>query len=378
MAHLTPDQFSAKWIPLLANNVFQDIDGVRLALLITDLKDSFAASTATANVPDWLKGTYYPLDYVILHPFATGPALFMKALAAGYLPVPSDPAGDASWAPALSPAADNALYQVGTVPALRATQGDWAPGRLYVLVNRLDAQGDPLPDVCVRALSAQQLAPSGYLVDGVTTPQGVSYDLATDTAQLPAPSYTQATINAMLAGLRDGLQDVPVITRDEAIAKMLPAKGLLLPRYVVLGLWNGKPAGVALMAATQGLFSPFGLIGSGNDAVAVLADVRRGTYTLLSDLLPAAVAAGTGRNVAFDQERHWPVISTSTYVVDATGAQVDVCFQLVLAQGCDEIKIPATGFVKVSPGLFDAASQNTYWFCVRVDGVVQYAITQAY
>ena len=374
---LSPLQLQQRADVRFADNEFLNITEKSFRDFAADLIQTFVAQ-AVANVPDYEPGRDYAPHFLIRHDFGGAAPVFLAADAnGGVLPAPTDPAGDASWAPALSPAGPG-LSQVGTVDALRYLQGDWVPGRLYVLINRLDAQLGALPDVCVRALSASELEPTGYLVDGVTTPQLVSYDLATDTTQSPALSYTQATIDAMLAGLRDGLQDVPIITRDEAIAKMYPAAGLTSTRYIVSGLWNGNVGAVALFAATKGRFHPLGILGSGNDAVVVLADVRTGTYTLLSDLLPKAVGTGTGRNVTFDQERHWPVISTGTYLVDATGAQRNVCFELVLAQGCDDIKIPTTGFVKVSPGLFDAARENTYWFCVRLDGVVQYAITQAY
>jgi hypothetical protein len=180
MAQLTPDQFAAKWTPLLANNVFQDIDGVRLGQLVVDIKDSFGASTAAVNVPDWIAGTFYPLGYLILRSFG-GPAIFMQARKADYLPVPTDALGDANWAPALGPVVAG-TYQMGTVLALQHSQGDWVPGRLYVLLNRLDANGDPLPDVYVRALAASTLEPEGFTLDPAGLVAAVSYELGLDQA----------------------------------------------------------------------------------------------------------------------------------------------------------------------------------------------------
>ncbi len=87
------------------------------------------------------------------------------------------------------------------------------------------------------------------------------------------------------------------------------------------------------------------------------------------------VEVGTGRAVKFDKERHWPLITNGTYTLDATGAQVDVCFQLILAVGATEINVPA-GFKLTGGGQFDATLENTYSFCVRVDGIIQYCITQ--
>ena len=196
MAQLTPDQFSEKWIPLLANNVFQDIDGPRLEQLVTDIKDSFAASTLTANVPDWAEGTYYPLGYVISHSFSGGKTLFLKALAAGYLPAPVAPVGDANWVQALSPAADNALFQIGTVEAMRRAYVNWQTGRLYVLVERTDPDtGESLPDVYVQALSATQLEPEAWLFDESAIgaePVRIRYNLDRDETQpVAVDAYTK-------------------------------------------------------------------------------------------------------------------------------------------------------------------------------------------
>jgi hypothetical protein len=94
------------------------------------------------------------------------------------------------------------------------------------------------------------------------------------------------------------------------------------------------------------------------------------------DALSAPVAVGSGRTVTFDKERHWPAITTGTYVLDAAGAEVDVCFQLVLAAGCTEISIPTTGFVKLSNATFDATRTNYYSFLVGVDGLIQYYLRQ--
>jgi hypothetical protein len=82
---------------------------------------------------------------------------------------------------------------------------------------------------------------------------------------------------------------------------------------------------------------------------------------------------GTGNAVTFDQARRWPVITTGTYTVTAIGAQVDVCFQLILGVGATEIQVPATGFVKLG-GAWTPARTNIYWFVVGVDGLIEYYV----
>jgi hypothetical protein len=185
MAQLTPIQFSTKWIPLLADNVFQLINGPRLALLITDIKDSFAsASTSAAPVVlPWATGTYYALGAIALFDFGSGSQPY-KARQAGYLPAPTDPVQDANWQLTLWPAADNALYQTGTVAALRLEQGAWVPNRLYILTNRVDANGGAtLPSVYIGARTPSALYPTGYVGDSTPLATEVSYDLATDTTE---------------------------------------------------------------------------------------------------------------------------------------------------------------------------------------------------
>lgn len=180
MAHLTQDEFKKKYNRLFADNQLQKIDEVVFRSWAADIADSFALSVVSVNVPDWLEGTYYPTGYTILHSFG-GPKLFMQAVLDGNLEEPTDPLGDANWAPALAPAPDNATYQLATVPALRLAVGKWVPGRLYLLQNRTDLLGQALPDVCVRALSADQLEPEAWRLD-TGMPERVHYDLSTDTA----------------------------------------------------------------------------------------------------------------------------------------------------------------------------------------------------
>ena len=202
MPQLLPYDFSAKWIPLLADNVFQNIDGPLLARFVVDIRDSFAASTAVANVPDWVANTYYAKDFVILY---SGYQDFFKAKQAGYLPAPSDRLEDDNWEVALKPVAAEALYQQASLEAMRHARNAWVPNRLYIVGSRVDAgTGDALPDVYVRALSSSELEPEGYIIDAtalVPAPARVRYDLDTDTAGPVPPAidaYSKRESNALL------------------------------------------------------------------------------------------------------------------------------------------------------------------------------------
>jgi len=230
MPQLLREDFADKWIPLLADNVFMNIDGPLLERLIVDIKDSFAASTLTANVPDWVKDTYYPQGFVILHRFVPGPDIFLKANQEGYLDEPTVAVGDANWSPALSPAPDNALYQVGTVEALRRARVNWQTGRLYVLIGRVDpATGEALPDVYVRALSATQLEPEAWLFDESAIgaePVRIRYNLDRDETQpVVVDAYTKDEANdrfgtratqqqhAYRLGVVEGVQDARILVK---------------------------------------------------------------------------------------------------------------------------------------------------------------------
>ncbi|MGI4873388.1 MAG: hypothetical protein ACRYFX_19695 [Janthinobacterium lividum] len=61
MAKLSEDDFYAKWVPLLADNEFQNIDGPRFAALLGDLRDS-AVFLPSLNVRQ-VKGATYPVPY---------------------------------------------------------------------------------------------------------------------------------------------------------------------------------------------------------------------------------------------------------------------------------------------------------------------------
>jgi hypothetical protein len=208
MAQSTVPALKAKKNSLFADNKFFKTKEVDFRDIFEDLIDSFVAKGA-ANVPDYLAGTNYPAGYLILHSFAGGPGIFLDAAQAGYLPAPTDPAGDANWLPALAPAPDNATFQFSTVAALRRASGQWVQGRLYILLGRLDAQGHDLADVYVRALSPTQLEPEGYTLGGVTLVK-VHYELATDTttpvrtasafADLLGVPEDNAALAAVLAG----------------------------------------------------------------------------------------------------------------------------------------------------------------------------------
>ncbi len=51
MAKLSNQEFYDKWVPLLADNVFQEIDGARFEQLLADLRDTFASQASVALQP---------------------------------------------------------------------------------------------------------------------------------------------------------------------------------------------------------------------------------------------------------------------------------------------------------------------------------------
>jgi hypothetical protein len=51
MAELTNEEFYDKWVPLLADNVFQDINGARFQELLADMRDSFASLAGQSVQP---------------------------------------------------------------------------------------------------------------------------------------------------------------------------------------------------------------------------------------------------------------------------------------------------------------------------------------
>lgn len=61
MAQLSNEDFYQKWVPLLADNEFQAIDGARLEQLVADLRDTFP-SVLGLNVRQ-VKGASYPVPY---------------------------------------------------------------------------------------------------------------------------------------------------------------------------------------------------------------------------------------------------------------------------------------------------------------------------
>lgn len=85
---------------------------------------------------------------------------------------------------------------------------------------------------------------------------------------------------------------------------------------------------------------------------------------------------GSGDTVTFEIERRWPIRTTGTYLVSGVGAVVDVCFQLVQALGCPSINLTNSAFIKMNATLFDANKENTFSFLVRIDGKIQYYISQ--
>jgi len=190
---LTPLQLQQRADARFADNEFQNITEKSFRDFAADLIQAFVAQ-AVANVPSYEPGRNYAPGFVIRHNFGGTWPVFLAALApGGFLPAPISAAGDAYWELTLSPATGQELSQVGAVDVLRQLRGDWVPGRLYILVNRVDAQGAALPDVYVRALSAGALEPEGYALDPL--PARVRYELTTD---LTAPVVSASSFADLL------------------------------------------------------------------------------------------------------------------------------------------------------------------------------------
>lgn len=96
----------------------------------------------------------------------------------------------------LTPAAALALA-TAAAPAAKLV-----PGTLYILTPRLAAQGQPLPDVRIRAASETQLEPQGLLMQA-GGPVLVGYDLATDKTSVAVDAYTKAQSDARRNDLLD-------------------------------------------------------------------------------------------------------------------------------------------------------------------------------
>ncbi len=187
MAQLTPAQFSTKWIPLLANNVFQEIDGPRLGELITDIKDSFADAAAlrVPTAPDYDPDTVYAQGNLVLY---GQPKRWFEARVAGLLPAPVPGQETTEWqpiAPPLSPLLPYREMSVGQAQDY-ASEGSLQPGTLYRLSGRVDDNGSALDDVLAVAMSRHYLAGADAYVAGTDAQtreeylHPVSYDLATD------------------------------------------------------------------------------------------------------------------------------------------------------------------------------------------------------
>jgi hypothetical protein len=202
---LTPLDFTERAATRFADNEYQNITEKSFRDFADDIRSTFVAQVAV-NVPDYEPGRNYAPGFIIRHSFNEAAPVFLVAMKRGFLPPPTDPELDDNWLPTLSPASGPTLSQAGTVAGMLRAQGSWVPGRLYRLFGREDQTG-ALDDVCVRALSAVQLEPTGYTISNdslAAVPVPVSYDLATDTT-LPVAAgavdaYTKQEADELLAG----------------------------------------------------------------------------------------------------------------------------------------------------------------------------------
>ena len=70
---------------------------------------------------------------------------------------------------------------------------------------------------------------------------------------------------------------------------------LTLGGYIVSGTWNNVTGGaVGLHAFSKGTLNPLAVVGSGSNAVLVIADVRAGTFETLENYIKRVAGAGGG------------------------------------------------------------------------------------
>ena len=147
-----------------------------------------------ANIPFYKAGTTYKVDDAVQ--YQNGPTLVYVAKQAGKLPAPSSVNGDAYWRPTIPPVAEIDFAQVLLVPQARelARTGKFKVGRLYIITLRADDSNSPLEDVRIRALTENELEPTGLVMQ--EPPVEMKYDLATD---MTSATDALATVGAPAA-----------------------------------------------------------------------------------------------------------------------------------------------------------------------------------
>jgi hypothetical protein len=144
MAQLTKENFYKKWVPLLADNEFQNINGDRFDKFLQDLRDTFgSADPDVANVPFYDAAEGYVRGYVVRYALSGQGQAFYFALKAGMLPAPTGLATDTNWQLVAGPTAATALSQAVTLAQAKGLLRTKTiiPGRLYAINFGADAQG---------------------------------------------------------------------------------------------------------------------------------------------------------------------------------------------------------------------------------------------
>lgn len=189
-----------------------------LAALKWVLKDSPEARAA--NVPLYKAGTNYRINDLVRALFGTFPdvksVVFYSNESGNDIPAPSRLEGDAYWSVFNPTPAPYFPWQTVTPDELRQLKaaGKYTAGRLYIVSPRpipFDFEDRTNPDVFVRALTGNELEPTGWLLVGTDNKVLVNYDLATDTttavesastfAQVQGPARSNLSLAAELRAL---------------------------------------------------------------------------------------------------------------------------------------------------------------------------------
>jgi hypothetical protein len=211
MAVLSKQEFRDKWEGKFADNTIQNVDEAMLRDLRLDIADTFVdvAAISAPTAPDYDAGAIYAKGAVVL--FGQPNKLFYQAKLPGLLPAPTPGVETAEWLPVARPLSPLLPYRELSAQQGRdfASDGLLEPSMLYRFTERVNANGDPLDDVLVAAVSRQSVAGADAYAIGID-PQtrqeyllAVSYDLLADITSprtgAGVGGYTEAEVDALLA-----------------------------------------------------------------------------------------------------------------------------------------------------------------------------------
>jgi len=173
-----------------------------------DIRATFVPQVAP-NVPEYDPNFFYPESYLVVFQ-----GLYYRSRLAGVLPEPTPGQETADWTPALMPLSPVLPYREMSVQQGQdfSSDGLLEPSKLYRLTGRVDANGDPLADVLVVAVSRHSVAGADAYTIGIDIQTReefvlpVAYELTTDTTMPRAAgaggavdAYTKAEADTLLA-----------------------------------------------------------------------------------------------------------------------------------------------------------------------------------